>query len=234
MNPTPRLDAIVDDVATALLEIIARHGVTFEEYRAATEAVLLPPDEDDTHATGDGTEPTAEGPVYVAGAPVLERPYVLPRRPDEPGEPLVFSGTVRAADGSALAGATLDVWQTNGAAEYSHFAAGVPDYNLRGRLTTDSGGRFEFETVVPSPYEVPVTPATGRLLSALGRSTFRPGHIHFKITHPDASPLTTQIFFEDDPWIDRDVVGLVKASLVTKLVRHGDGRSTCAYDFVLT
>lgn len=245
----PRLNAIVDDIQAALVEIITKHRVTLDEYRAAlrwlTEAgqqhleiplmldVFLASTLDDVaHAADDGTECNVEGPVYVPGAPRLERPYVLPKRDDEPGEKLIFSGTVRSTDGSPLAGANLDIWQANGACEYSHFQPGVPEYNLRGQLTTDADGAFEFETVVPAPYEVPSGGATGQLLAALGRHCFRPGHIHFKLSHEDAAPLTTQIYFEGDPWLDSDVVGAVKASLVTKLTQ-GPSHATCSYDFVL-
>ena len=250
----PRLNAIFDDVRGALLDIITRHRVTPEEFRAATQwlteagqqdfeiplmmDVFLGSTVDDVaHPAVEGTECNIEGPFHVAGAPQLERPYVLPQRGDEPGERLIFSGTVRSTDGPALAGATLDVWQANGAGEYSHFSPGVPQYNLRGRLTTDDDGGFQFETVVPSAYEIPLAGATGRLLAALGRSAFRPGHIHFKISHEDASPLTTQIYFEGDPWLNADVVGAMKASLVTKLAWHDDdpecSYATCSYDFVL-
>jgi len=246
-----RLNAIFDDLQEALREIIVKHEVTWEEYRLALEwlrdagmagseipdlldFLLSPAVDDATHGTGGGTEPNIEGPVYVAGAPMLERPFVLPRREDEPGERLLFSGTVRSTDGSRLAGAVLDIWQSNGAGEYSHFMAGVPEDNLRGRITTDGDGCFEFETVVPAPYNVPLGGATGRLFAALGRPSFRPGHIHFKLSHEAAAPLTTQIYFDGDPFIDSDVVGAVKPSLVTKLIRHdGEGTTTCSYDFVL-
>ena len=244
-----RLNAIVDDIQGALLEIIAKHRITAEELRAATmffaeagqqhleiplmlDVFLAAAVDDVANDNAQGTENNVEGPVYVAGAPLLERPYVLPKRDDEAGDKLVFSGTVRSTDGSNLAGATLDVWQANGAAEYSHFNPGVPEYNLRGKLTTDDDGHFEFETVVPSPYEIPTGGATGKLLAALGRSAFRPGHIHFKVSHEAATPLTTQIYFEGDPWLDADVVGAVKSSLVAKLTQ-GPSHVSCSYDFVL-
>lgn len=251
---TARLNAIFDDVRDALREIVGRHRVTWEEYALATqwltevgrhesdvaallEVLVLPAVDDVAHATAAGTECNLEGPFYVADAPTLERPYVLPRREDEPGDTLVVSGTVRSTDGAPLTGALLDIWQANGAGQYSHVHAGVPDHNLRGRLTTDGDGCFQFETVVPSAYESPMDGATGRLLAALGRPRVRPGHIHFKLSHEDASPLTTQLYFEGDPWLDSDVVGAVKPSLVTKLVWHHDERgssyATCSYDFVL-
>src|SRR5436309_2398708 len=93
----PRLNAIFDDIHHALLEIVVRHRVTPDEYNAAvrwlTEAgqqhleipllldVFLASTVDEMgHAAGEGTEPNIEGPVYVPGAPRLERPYVLPHR----------------------------------------------------------------------------------------------------------------------------------------------------------
>jgi catechol 1,2-dioxygenase len=126
----------------------------------------------------------------------------------------------------------LDVWQCNGIGEYSHFHPGVPEYNLRGRLTTDESGRYEFQTVVPSPYEIPKAGATGKLLDALGRHAFRPAHIHFKLSNADFQPWTTQIYFEGDPWLDSDVVGAVKPELVVALQRDGN-MATGTYDFVL-
>jgi len=249
---TARLNAIVDDLQEALREVIVKHRVTWDEYRLATgwltEAgrdgdladlldFLVSAAVDDTdRATGEGTESNIEGPFYLPGAPMLARPFVLPRRETEVGEKLVFSGTVRSTDGVPLAGAVLDVWQSNGAGEYSHFMPGVPEHNLRGRLTTDDDGCFEFETVVPAPYEAQLAGATARLFAALGRPSFRPGHIHFKLSHEAATPLTTQIYFDGDPFLDRDVVGAVKASLVTKLSppASDDAPATCRYDFVLT
>ena len=245
-----RLQAIFTDVLDSLLDVIRRHRVTWEEYRTATEwlteagnqgyeiplmlDVFLSPTVDDVNfAARGGTESNVEGPFYVPDALMLEAPYVLPRRDNEPGDRLTFSGTVRSTDGSPLAGAVLDVWQATSEGEYSNFHPGVPEGNLRGRLRTDPAGRFEFETVVPAPYEIPNTGATGSLLAALGRHCFRPGHIHFKVSHPSAQALTTQVYFEGDPWIDSDVVGAVKDSLVTQLVRGGVGATSCSYDFVL-
>ena len=245
----PRVEAIFEDVVGALTDIIKKHEVTWDEYRAATEWLALAgsqPHEiplmldvflstaiDDVDAAGEGTENNVEGPFYSPGAPRLEQPYVLPKRADKDGEKLVFSGSVRSTDGSALAGATLDVWQANGTGEYSNFHPTVPEFNLRGQLTTDVEGRFEFETVVPAAYGLPDTGATGMLLKALGRPAVRPGHVHVKLSHENARPLTTQIYFEGDPYIDCDVVGAVKAPLIVKLERHDDDGATCSYDFVL-
>ena len=248
-----RVAAIFDDVVGALRDVITKHRVTWDEYRAATGwltaagqqefqiplllDVFLSTTVDDVAApAGGGTETNVEGPFYIADAPMLARPYVLPRREDEPGEILVFSGSVRSTDGSPLACSLIDVWQDNGAGEYSHFHPGVPEHNLRGRFVTDADGRFEFETVLPVPYAIPTNGAVGQLLAATGRSAVRPAHVHFKVSHESSRPLTTQIYFSGDPWLATDVVvGAVKAELVTSVVwgRGADARATCSYDFVL-
>lgn len=245
-----RLQVIFTDVLQSLLDIIRRHQVTWDEYRAATtwltEAgaqgyeiplmmdVFLSQTVDDVNfGAQGGTESNVEGPFYVADAQLLERPYVLPQREGEAGERLLFSGTVSSSDGSPLAGAMVDVWQASAAGEYSNFHPTCPDGNLRGRFTTDDLGRFELETIVPPSYGIPDTGATAKLLNGLGRHLIRPGHIHFKLSHPTCRSLTTQIYFEGDPYIDSDVVGAVKDSLIVALDRSNDATTRCSYDFVL-
>lgn len=255
-NATPdlRLAAILDDVVDALRGVITTHQVTWDEYRIATDwltdagqqpfdiplllDVLLSTTVDDVHSAGnDGTESNVEGPFYLDDAPVLEAPFVLPRRDDEPGDVLVFSGSVRSTGGTPLVNAIVDVWQSNGAGEYSHFQPDVPENNLRGRLITDEDGRFEFETVLPVAYSIPTDGALGKLLAAVGRPALRPAHIHFKLSHESARSLTTQIYFAGDPCLDTDVVvGAVKPALVTTVAWREDGnapRAACSYDFVL-
>jgi catechol 1,2-dioxygenase len=257
-----RLETIFVDVRNALLDIIKKHQITWQEYRIASEwlqlagsqthesalllDVFLSPAVDDVSSPANGATPSnVEGPFYVAGAAMLEPPYVLPQRGEEPGDILFFSGSARSSAGELLGGVLLDIWQCDGSGQYSCIHPNIPDGNLRGRLLTDSNGRFEFRTIVPVPYEIPKHGATGMLLAALGRSAFRPAHIHAKLTHVACRPMTTQIYFEDDPWLDADVVEAVKPELITRLKRHdaesnararglGCAYWSCVYDFVLS
>ena len=79
----------------------------------------------------------------------------------------------------------IDVWHANSAGEYDNTG-----YNLRGKTITNSQGFYVFESVKPGFY--------------LNGSNFRPSHIHFKITPPGFSPLITQLYFENDPYISED------------------------------
>ena len=136
--------------------------------------------------------PTADatrGPVYRRGAPWRTRLCPI----EEPGEPLSITGTITdAVDCGPVAGATLDVWQTNARGFYSNLF-GLQDpaspraFNLRGRLMSADNGRYHFESILPDRYPLfwPLT---------------RPRHIHLIVTHPHCEPLTTQIFFAGDKY----------------------------------
>ncbi len=258
----PRLNRVFDDLVETLRDFIRQHNLTYEEYHRAiaflAEAgekgeipllmdVFLEVTVDDVdHHGWAGTATTVEGPYYVANAPELKSPCVVPHRAHEPGEALVFTGTVRSSDGSPLGGAVVDFWQADAEGRYSHFnipQAEAP-YNLRARVTTGPDGRFELQTWVPSPYEIPTAGPTGALIKALGGHPWRPAHLHVRLTHPGHATLTTQVFLADDPWIESDVVGAVKSSLIRGMTRVSDPAEmkrrglngpfhTLEYDFVL-
>jgi protocatechuate 3,4-dioxygenase beta subunit len=188
-----------------------------------------------THGDAGGTESNVEGPFYVPGAPVLDPPYRLAPE-DEPGELLLVTGTVTdATTGAPVPGAVLDVWQANADGRYSNEEPGRLDpWHLRGKVPVSEDGSYEFQTVVPPPYEIPKDGPVGRLLRALGRHAFRPAHLHLKVTAPGYRPLTTMVFFAGDPWLGSDAIGAVKESLVVALERGGSGEepsvARCRFD----
>jgi len=188
--------------------------------------------EEVANADRAGSKGSIEGPFYIPGAPSAEGSTHLPMRPDEPGERLTFTGAVRATSGEPLAGAVLDVWQADGSGLYSRFAPGLPEWNLRGRVATGADGRFAIGTVVPLAYDIPGEPHTARVLEILGLEPHRPAHIHVKVEHAGYAPLTTQVYFAGDQWLEHDVVGAARPSLVTKL-EPGDAGFVCQFDFTL-
>lgn len=237
---TPRLTHLVDDLLDTLRAFIRDNGVTHDEYRQAVGFlcqvaekgeipllldVFLEATVDRVDSSGRaGTETSVEGPFYAPGAPEMKTPAVLPHRPNEPGDVLVFTGCVRSIDGAALGGAVLDLWQSDAEGAYSHFNI-PPDkapWNLRARVSADQNGRFDVTTWVPSPYQIPKDGPTGALIKSIGRHPWRPAHLHARISHEGCETLTTQIFFSGDPWIGSDVVGAVKDSLIVNLQKRQD------------
>ena len=258
----PRLNQLFDDLIATLKGFIRKNHVTYGEYHRALELLVEAGDtkeipllmdvflemtvNDVTYADQPGTEATVEGPFYTADAPMLKAPFVLPHRANEPGDVLFFSGTVRSTGGAPLSGALIDLWQADADGMYSHF--NIPEekapFNLRGRFVADKDGKFEVQTWVPVSYEIPKAGPTGALLKKLGRHAWRPAHLHIRLSHQGYQTLTTQIFLQNDPWIDSDVVGAVKKSLQIGLTKHEDGLElrkkdqkrpfyTASYDFAL-
>jgi catechol 1,2-dioxygenase len=64
------------------------------------------------------------------------------------------------------------------------------------------------------------------LENVLGRHSWRPTHLHFKIGADGYQPLITQLYFAGDPYLDSDCGSAVKDSLVIDLTKDdADGVS---------
>lgn len=134
---------------------------------------------------------------------------------NEPGEPLIVSGTIYGPDGTKpLAGAVLYVYHTDARGLYSEKDGNgqPPDPRLKGWMRTDADGRYEFRTIKPAPY-----PGGGI-----------PAHIHAKVsTAAIAEQLIYEYWFEGDSFITDEARQRVAApstfSPIMTLKRGGDG-----------
>ena len=245
-----RLKLVIEDLERELIAFMRKHSITHDEYRHATNLLIktVKAGEEsllyDVFLEAESTDignrllessPQAiEGPFYVAGAPVLRFPYVMPMRPEEPGHKLIFRGRVTDTSGASVAGAELDVWQADAAGLYSNIHPDIPAWNLRARFHTQADGTFEVRTILPPPYEIPKDGPTGQILTALGRHFFRPAHIHVKVRHADCVEMTSQIYFEGGEYLDNDVANAVREGLIAPLVEGREpGSFDVRYDFVL-
>lgn len=227
---------------SAIGEVIHRERLTHEEYGLAMmwirelidarEAPLFIDNffenvvERATYAGLPGTEGTIQGPYYRADAPMLTaEPFVMPMRPDEPGEPMVLHGRVVDLDHQPIAGALIDLWHAGNDGTYSSFVGDVPPMNLRARFRADAWGRYSVRTVRPAPYQIPTGGPVGQFLQMIGRHAWRPAHFHIKVSAPGHHPLNTQVFFRGGQWLEDgegDVSGGVKESLILEVVDDHD------------
>jgi catechol 1,2-dioxygenase len=175
------------------------------------------------------TERDIIGPFYRFGAPFQTKLA----GPDEPGERLIMAGKVYSSDcRSRLPNTLIEVWQANKAGLYDtdkpgNFTERV-DFHLRGMMLSDQQGNYEFETVMPGRYPVP--PNLPGLEQYAGLT--RPAHIHFRVSESLHVPLTTQLYFKDDPHISKDPWASRKPSMAIGLKQ--DGRfMRGAFDLVL-
>jgi catechol 1,2-dioxygenase/hydroxyquinol 1,2-dioxygenase len=192
----------------------------------------------DAHRT---TESNLEGPLYVPNAP--ERQMGDRLGIDTEGDSLFLSGRVLDLNGQPIANALIDVWQPNSKGLYDVQEPSQPLGNFRGRFKTNKSGKYMFETVVPLGYKVLSSGPCGELLGLLGRHPWRAAHIHFKLSAPEYTSLTTQIFMAGDPHLDSDTTFAVQSAIVQlqkheapdELKAHNQSKPfyTTEFDFVL-
>jgi catechol 1,2-dioxygenase len=248
-TPKERVDLLAREILNAVHATIRKHNVTYDEYNAL-KAWMIQVGEDGewplfldvwvehvveevASAHRQGSKGTIEGPYYVPDAPELGADASLPQRPEEPGTPLTWEGTITSTDGTPIDGAKLDVWHCDDLGLYSQFSEGQPEWNLRGTLTVGADGRFTVRTIKPQPYQIPTDGSCGRLIDAAGWHAWRPAHVHVKVSAPGHELLTAQLYFPGDQHNDDDVASAVKPELMLAPVSRPDGSLSVEYGFVL-
>lgn len=256
----PRLKSILRDVLEALMTIIEKHDITEDEFWAATnflqtgagEFGLIVPGvgiehfldlhmdaKDKAAGLADGTPRTIEGPLYVAGAPLVDGDLSrtngvhLTSDPDDTGT-LTVSGNITGPNGEAVEGAILHVWHANSKGFYSHFdpTGEQTPFNNRRRIKVGPDGRYAFSSKMPSGYSCPPGGAADHLMKLLGRHGDRPAHVHFFIEAPGYRTLTTQINFGDDPRAHDDFAFGTREGLVP-VPDRSSGDPVIHFDFKL-
>jgi protocatechuate 3,4-dioxygenase beta subunit len=176
-------------------------------------------------------EPTprdAEGPFYPVRLPA-DADHDLARvngsAAPARGTLLYLDGRVIGTDGAPLAGAKVELWQCDANGRYHHVDGdpGERDENFQGYgvTTTDALGRYAFRTIRPVRYGG------------------RPPHLHFKLAHPRAHPLTTQLYPRGES-AERGGFGLSDRATRARLefvlepaAAREPGALAANYDFVL-
>lgn len=159
-----------------------------------------------------GTSSSVLGPFHVSGAPDL--PIGGDLRGDFDAQVLISQGVVKDVDGNPIKGATVDIWQTAPNGLYASQDEDQGTYSFHGIQTTGADGRYAFTTVKPVEYEVPTDGPIGEFFEACGRHAWRPSHLHFIIKADGYQSLVTEVFAEDDQYLDQDTVFGVRDDLV--------------------
>ena len=123
-------------------------------------------------------------------------------------------------NGKPIAGVEVDIWHSSTEGFYENQDPVQADMNLRGKFTTDKDGRIAFRSIKPAGYPIPIDGPTGDLLRAQGRHNMRPAHLHFLASKDGFKTLISQIYVQDDKFIDTDVQFGVTRKLIGNYVRH--------------
>lgn len=160
-----------------------------------------------------------QGPFYTAGPPEIVDNALA--TDNEPGVKLTIFGRVRNLDCTEfIPDVLIDVWQADDAGQYDNNG-----YNLRGFTHSNSQGFYTFETIFPGKY--------------LNGSSFRPAHIHFRITPVDHPMLITQLYFAGDTDIADDAAASITSGQydatdrIIKLTTLKDDTLEGAWDIIV-
>lgn len=182
------------------------------------------------------TQSTVFGPFHREGAPEKQYGDSIVGA-DRQGIVTFMSGRVMDLHGRPIAGAELDVWQAAADGQYDVQDSSLHEMNMRGKFRADKDGRYLVKTTRPVPYQIPFDGPVGEMLKATNRHPWRPAHVHFRVSAPGYSPVTTHVFDSADKYLDEDAVFGVKNSLIAEFSEHkNDGETpfcTCEFDFVL-
>jgi len=139
----------------------------------------------------EGDTPTTTdilGPFYRPGAPLRTNL----RLAGSNGTPIVLKGKIFKEDAKTLINnALVEIWHCDENEMYDNTS---DEYNYRGGQKTKRNGTYEFKSILPVPYKaVPNNEAT-----------WRPAHIHMRVSVPDQQDLITQIYFKGGKYVDTD------------------------------
>jgi protocatechuate 3,4-dioxygenase beta subunit len=238
----PRLRAIMEGLTRHMHAFVRETGLTHDEWRKALELLgwagrITTPERNEFVLLSDvlgisslvdminsspgATSSSVLGPFHISGAPPLENGGDMKR--DFEGDVVLVQGQVRDDRGAAVAGATVDIWQTAPNGLYSSQDPAQDIHSFHGVITTGADGRYAFTTVRPVSYTVPTDGPVGQLLNAAGRHPWRPSHLHFIVKAKGCRSLVTEVFPDDDPYLDQDTVFGVREDLVMRYVRQPAG-----------
>ncbi len=167
------------------------------------------------------------GPFWRMHSPATPNGGSIVRSPT-PGPALFVDASFRDAHGRPIAGAEVDVWHSSPEGFYENQDPVQADMNLRGTFLTDGDGRIAFRSVKPAGYPIPIDGPTGDLLRAQGRHNMRPAHLHFLARKDGFKTLISQVYVQDDRFLDTDVQFGVTRHLVGDYVRHDNEKAPAA------
>jgi len=170
----------------------------------------------------EGDTPTTTdilGPFYRPGAPM--RSNIIPAA--SKGIPLELSGTIFKEDGkTGLKNAFVEIWQCD---ENEHYDNVSDDFLFRGAVITGKDGKYSFKTVIPVPYKADQT----------NDASWRPAHIHMRVSSESQQDLITQIYFKGDKYISKDVSASAPQSVnrILDITKNASNESVVRFDIIM-
>jgi protocatechuate 3,4-dioxygenase beta subunit len=170
------------------------------------------------------TESDNEGPFWREDIPIRDDFDLY----GDPGPSLTLSGKVTDVDCVPIAGAVIEFWHSDPTpvavgdltpADTVGYDTSSGQYKYYGQFATDANGNYSVHTKKPGWY--------------LDGTEFRPSHIHAKVFVGGVEQLTTQIYFQGDPFIAGDSMAFDAVGRIISLSEDSSGALTGEFDITL-
>ena len=139
----------------------------------------------------EGDTPTTTdilGPFYRPGAP-LRTNLILP---NSKGTPVIIQGTIFKENGKTpINNALVEIWHCDENEVYDNASE---EYKYRGGQKTKTDGKYAFTSILPVPYKA----------DPKDESSWRPAHIHMRVSVPNQQDLITQMYFKGGKYVETD------------------------------
>jgi catechol 1,2-dioxygenase len=171
----------------------------------------------------EGDTPTTTdilGPFYRPGAPLKTNLRVAGSK----GTPIVLKGKIFREDGKTpINDAFVEIWHCDEKEVYDNTS---DDYNYRGGQRTKADGTYEFKSILPVPYKAVPTV----------ESSWRPAHIHMRVSVPGHQDLITQIYFKGGRYIDTDKWASAPQAInrILTVGKNNSGESEIVFNVVMS
>ncbi len=160
------------------------------------------------------------GPFYRPNAPM--RSNLIPA--NATGKPLNLSGTIFREDGKTpVSNALVEIWHCD---DHEHYDNDSDDYLFRGAQKSDANGKYAFRTIMPVPYKA--TPDD--------ESSWRPAHVHLRVSIPGQQDLITQLYFKGGKYIETDRWASSKQAVnrILNVKTNSQGTLEVSFDVVMS
>ena len=139
--------------------------------------------EGDTQTTTD-----ILGPFYRPDSPLRSNL----RLANSNGTPIVLKGKILKEDGKTpINNALVEIWHCDDNEVYDNTS---DEYKYRGGQKTKADGKYEFKSILPVPYKA----------DPKDEASWRPAHIHMRVSVPNEQDLITQLYFKNGKYVDTD------------------------------
>jgi protocatechuate 3,4-dioxygenase beta subunit len=171
----------------------------------------------------EGNNPTTTdilGPFYRPGAPLRTNL----RLANSNGTPVVLKGIVfKENSKTPISNALVEIWHCD---EHEVYDNASDDYNYRGAQKTRGDGKYEFKTILPVPYKA----------DPKDEASWRPAHIHMRVSVPNQQDLVTQLYFKDGTYVDTDKWSSSPQAVnrILNITRNESGESEIAFNVTMS